>query len=383
MCTSICQSGPQVNCSKTMLVELSMTGVQDKSLTAYCIVDEQSNATLVDERVIKFFGKTFPIQDFCLKFASQAFEMNTAGHLVEGLKVRGILEEEVIDVPFALSCPLLSDTTSEVSKPDIVLQHPHTAPYSHFFPAFDSSAEVLLLVGRNCGRAMATECLTSQEPYVHKTPLGYALVGNVCLDAKREVVHPSILRTSLSIPDQISVQYKFTPKSPDSTLSNPFETFADDDEPGLSLQNKKFLSILSDGITTTPSGNLQLPIPLKDVSLPTNKSVVFTRTKKTLSNLKNQPCKLESCVISIQKSLYANFIEEVPPNAPEPSRAWYLPVFCVQHPKKPKARFVYDASARYLGVSLNDCLYSGPDLNNQLRGVLLRFREQPIALQLT
>ena len=206
-----------------------------------------------------------------------------------------------------------------------------------------------------------------------------ALVGNVCLDAKREVVHPSILRTSLSIPDQISVQYKFTPKSPDSTLSNPFETFADDDEPGLSLQDKKFLSILSDGITTTPSGNLQLPIPLKDVSLPTNKSAVFTRTKKTLSNLKNQPSKLESCVTSIQKSLDANFIEEVPPNAPEPSRAWYLPVFCVQHPKKPKARMVYDASARYQGVSLNDCLYSGPDLNNQLRGVLLRFREQPIA----
>ena len=40
---------------------------------------------------------------------------------------------------------------------------------------------------------------------------------------------------------------------------------------------------------------------------------------------------------------------------------------------------MYDGSAKYMGASINDAMLQGPDLNSSLRGVLLRFREQPIA----
>ena len=60
---------------------------------------------------------------------------------------------------------------------------------------------------------------------------------------------------------------------------------------------------------------------------------------------------------------------------------WYLPHHPVFHPQKPgKVRVVFDCAARFRDTSLNDQLLQGPDLTNNLAGVLLRFRQEPVAL---
>ena len=48
-------------------------------------------------------------------------------------------------------------------------------------------------------------------------------------------------------------------------------------------------------------------------------------------------------------------------------------------PRKNKIRVVFDCSAKYQGVSLNDRLLQGPDLTNSLQGVLTRFPVGAIA----
>ncbi len=60
---------------------------------------------------------------------------------------------------------------------------------------------------------------------------------------------------------------------------------------------------------------------------------------------------------------------------------WYLPHHPVFHPQKPgKVRVVFGCAANFKDTSSNDQLLQGPDLTNGLIGVLIRFRQEPVAM---
>ncbi len=60
---------------------------------------------------------------------------------------------------------------------------------------------------------------------------------------------------------------------------------------------------------------------------------------------------------------------------------WYLPHHGVRQKSRPdKLRIVYDCSASYKGISLNQLLLRGPDLTSNLAGLLCRFRKERIVM---
>ena len=59
-------------------------------------------------------------------------------------------------------------------------------------------------------------------------------------------------------------------------------------------------------------------------------------------------------------------------------KTWYQSHFCVTTSNK--FRVVFDCSAKFKGVCVNDFLYKGPSMRNSLVGVLIQFRTYLCAL---
>ena len=179
-----------------------------------------------------------------------------------------------------------------------------------------------------------------------------------------------------------------TPPSPgdDSALLEDILASRSDDElPGQSQEDQTFLAVIDEEVSVSKKRNIVLPLPFKDgkSSLPDNHSAVFGRTRSTLRQMSKTGWKLEQSLLAMQHNLDMGYVEAVLDSNPSPPAGgmWYIPVFPVVHSKKHKIRLVFGASAQYLGISINDSLYQGPDLTNRLHGVLLRFREKPVAIQ--
>ena len=136
---------------------------------------------------------------------------------------------------------------------------------------------------------------------------------------------------------------------------------------------------------------IELPLPFKEANpkFPFNRKVALERTKNTLNRMrKREPEFFKKTLEKFAQNVDRQFPRFEPiPNAQKfnsEGHAYWIPQFSVK--QKGKARIVFDSAAKTFDavaneeVCINDKLFQGPDRNNSLRGVILRFRRHPYAV---
>ena len=85
---------------------------------------------------------------------------------------------------------------------------------------------------------------------------------------------------------------------------------------------------------------------------------------------------------TIETYVEKGYLRKVPENEAPPPEVWYLPHFPIVKMSKSttKVRIVFDCSAKYQGMSLNDVIHAGPKLQRELFDVQIRFHRNPVAL---
>ena len=365
-----------------MLVKVRSPHV-NKVVCCYAIIDEESDSSYIHPKLIDALKVKSKTYDYSVRTLSKHVT-KLSGRIAKGLSIRGFKESKTYKLPNLFEAEFIPNSLDEVATPQNVRGIPAVEPFADKFHPIRKGAQVLILIGRNNPKLISTETFTDYAPVVHKTPLGWCLVG----ESNPKFVQAGEELRSLLTREGLSSELTFHKEERLGSLpsiEDPlFQLLPNDEQEDLSQDDREFLEIFQKGVKRNKDGRLQAPLPFRGKSepqMPDNERDVFLRTKNTLRRLQANP---ELC--SFIRKVMANNMEQkhvelVPEDElkVDDGRCWYLPVFVTTPPRK-KPRLVFDSAATFgpEEVSLNSKMLQGPDTNNRLRDVLLRFREGPV-----
>ena len=235
-----------------------------------------------------------------------------------------------------------------------------------------------MLIGANVPEAqLHEECRKGRagEPYAVRTMLGWAVLGPV--DAVNSLnsqkVNVNFVKFGSELSDQQMEQFLRLENIEMNKSSRK----------GMSVEDPESLKKMKNSVCLV-NGHYSVGMLWKneDPWLPDNRRIIMVevRLQRKLKRDENFHRKYRDFIDNLVSKGYARKLTAE--EAERQSRkTWYLPHRGVFHPqKKDKIRDVFDAAALHDGVSLNSQLRQGPSLTNSFLGVLLRFRQDPIAL---
>ena len=227
-----------------------------------------------------------------------------------------------------------------------------------------------MILGQNCyhiHRPEEYKSCTNGEPSPVKTKLGWTLCG--------------------PLPQQRAVQMTAScvTASEDDVLAEQIKTWWDIesyasrcDVSWRSKDDAKALQMLEQ-TTKFDGGRYEVGLLWKrrDPFLPNNYSSALSQMKSLEYRLEKKPGRKKLYQDSIKVDVGKEFVRILKQEELEATTSHHP----VENPNKPgKVRRVCNAASKFRGISLNDNPLTGPDLLQNLIGIIFRFREQKIAI---
>jgi len=165
-------------------------------------------------------------------------------------------------------------------------------------------------------------------------------------------------------------------------LDNLLKKFWDLESLGVSSEEPSVHDSFEDSVQFQDNRYIvSLPWRSNLTQLPSNLNLATKQLQGLVKRLNQHPEVGREYHAIMQEQLRQGIIEKVQPGQTT-GRMHYLPHHAIIRKDKQttKLRIVYDASARDKGLSLNDCLHSGPKFDQSILHILIRFRVYRIGL---
>nr|XP_055059768.1 uncharacterized protein LOC129443292 [Misgurnus anguillicaudatus] len=344
------------------------SAVGNKVIQTYAFLDTGSTSTFCSENLMRKLhlnGRKTKIS-----LLTMSPKTTVSSYVVNNLEISSLNGKVFYGLP-----EVYTQKQMPVSPANIVEQKDLTKwPYLDGIYIPHIQAEVELLIGTNASKLLEPwQVVNSQGdgPYAVRTLLGWVVNGS--LGSSQNEQHTArVNRVSVETLELLlEKQYQ-----------HDFSEKLSDDKEEMSQQDKRFMEIMEKSVSFK-SGHysLKLPFKEKDLAMPNNLNVAKQRLLGTKRKLERNMKFQQEYTDFMNDMMSQGYAEKVPEHQldRDDGKVWYIPHHGVYHPRKGKLRVVFDCGAEYSGASLNSQLLQGPNLTNSLIGVLLRFRQEPIA----
>lgn len=343
--------------------------INDKSIVINALLDNGSNTTFCSNFVVNklnLIGVKTKISMSTLTKQNDKVETK----LIKNLILSDIYDNNCFKIPQLYTRDKLPVTKESIPSQNDIENWPYLQNVN--LPNINNST-VDLIIGNDMPFVLEpVEVISSQNggPFAVKTKLGaWAING----PSSRKLINET--QNSFFVSSQVNLMCKMCTDIVSDIDNGKMENSQDQKR---FMENAKNTIKLKDG-----HYEVGLPIKSDKIILPNNESMALQRMnylQKRFLRDKKYHADYTDCMESMIEAGYAQIIpdDKLTENN---NKTWYIPHSGVRHPRKPeKIRVVYDCSAKYQGISLNDILLTGPDLTNTLVGVLLRFRQDEVAV---
>ncbi|XP_053406377.1 uncharacterized protein LOC128546124 [Mercenaria mercenaria] len=336
----------------------------------YALLDEGADQTLCDERLLKTLN---------LPSKAVTFKMSTAsssGIIFEGqeveLHVQPASGGNDVTLRKVWSVKSLPVSTRSAAKNADIRDLPYLSKIET--PEIDSSF-VILLIGTDAPQAhipLEVRSGRHDQPYAIKTQLGWAVRGPVTDTTTQKSANVNFQQSA-----DVLLQQQL-----EKMWTTDFDDKVKVERNSMSLEDKKALNTMNSSLRYE-NGHYKLKLPWRDEKavMPNNLTLAHARLEHLKRKLARDQELHKMYTASVTDYIQKGHAQEVTHFESDSNRVWYLPHHPVTNPNKPgKVRVVFDCAAKYKGISLNSQLLQGPDFMNSLVGVLIRFRQEPVAI---
>ncbi|XP_077971383.1 uncharacterized protein LOC144425718 [Styela clava] len=393
-CSEVCSIVDQHDgVDQSMIIPVWVKGNTSKEVLCYCLLDGQSNTSFITGELQQQLGLKGVDTQISLSTMSSRNDLIQC-KVFKNIQVSSYDHKDIISVPRAYTRDEIPVKRSQIPKSEVCKKWKHLADVAKHLMPYMPDLPVSMLIGSNAPNAIRPRDIIAgleTEPYAQRSILGWGVVGKVCHGDDDCYVSHRMLACGATSKVDPGEKFVFSTKVKEVLFPNQVCSMFNADfvehcgnQQNMSAEDHRFLKILSDGITKK-DGHYKLPLPLRSqqINLPNN----LPLAQKRLEQLKKRMLrdqKYKNDYYKFMSDIIENYAERVPDDEVSLSNGSvnYVPHLGVYHPKKPdKIRVVFDCSAKYGGVCLNDYLLPGPDQMNSLLGILLRFRMERVAVK--
>lgn len=198
MCTHVCGGIKGKSCAKMCLVYVYPQGHCPQKRKMYVILNEQSNVSLAKTAFFDVFEIKGAAEPYVLKTCAGV--VTTKGRRAHGYVVESLDGNVSIQLSTLIECNRMLDNREEIPTPEAAYHHDHLRAIASEIPPLDSSADILLLLGRDIVRVhkvLQQYNRPRDAPFAQKLDLGWVIVGDVCLGGAHAPKAVSSFKTCL------------------------------------------------------------------------------------------------------------------------------------------------------------------------------------------